>query len=77
VELKIVDPAGVLKTGAAPPFFQPSVKLDYIWPADGLNGFTLRPGETYKVRIILDVNRSILDSDWSNNAITVIWHMTP
>jgi hypothetical protein len=77
VELKIVDPSGVLKIGAAPPYSQPMAKLNYIWPSDGPNGFTLLPGETYKVRVTLDVNHSILDSDWSNNAMTVIWHMAP
>jgi len=73
VELSVVDPTGVLKNSAT----TPRTKLDYIWPSDGVNGYTLYPGQTYTVRVTLDANSTIVDSDWSNNAKTVIWHMTP
>ncbi len=77
VELKVLDPTGLLKKGETGSWgASPRVYLEYIWPSEGSNGFTLRPGETYKVRVTLDVNHSILDSDWLNNSKTVVWHMT-
>ena len=73
VKLSDIDPTGVLKNREG----TPRAKLEYIWPSDEPNGYMLRPGNTYKVRVTLDSNTTIIDSDWSNNAMTVVWHMTP
>jgi hypothetical protein len=78
IHFRDIDPTGILKigeTGVGGSLTR--VYLEYMWPKTGPDGISLEPGQTYKVRVILDYNVRISEVDRSNNAMTVIWGMTP
>jgi len=78
IHLRDIDPTGTLQRGETGPGSLPNrVYLEYLWPKTGSDGISLEPGHTYKVRVILDYNVRISEVDRSNNAMTVIWGMTP
>jgi hypothetical protein len=73
-----IDPTGLLQRGETGPGSSPTrAYLEYIWPKTGSDGISLEPGQTYKVRVVLDYNVRISEVDRSNNGMTVIWGMTP
>lgn len=73
-----IDPTGLLQRGETGSGSSPTrAYLEYIWPKTGPDGISLEPGQTYKVRVVLDYNVRISEVDRSNNGMTVIWHMTP
>jgi len=77
IHLRDIDPTGLLKTGKTGWGTTGMVYLNYIWPGTGPDGINIEPGHTYKVKVILDFNGRITETNKANNVMTVIWGMTP
>jgi hypothetical protein len=70
--LRDIDPNKLLSKGEYPPLGNlVRVYLDYTWPATGPDGIQLQPGQSYSVKVVLDYNVRISDSNRSNNERSV------
>jgi hypothetical protein len=70
--LRDIDPNKLLSIGESPPWTGLNrIYLSFIWPATGQKGIQLQPGQSYTVKVVLDYNSRISDSNGSNNVKTV------
>jgi hypothetical protein len=77
IHLRDIDPTGLLKPGKPGWGTTGMTYLNYIWPGTGPDGIILEPGHTYKVKVFLDFNRRISETNEVNNIMIVTWGMTP